>query len=200
MGMQWCTEFTQLIPNNQYRAHIVGYMRSLKRDSFDAMHKSLKAAEMGTGCEPSQQRVAEEEEDPPVLSEDPLPPPPNTLTPSALASSVAMAALVQAAINCAWDVRCLLRTLIVAHDIRGRCPPSNYTLSGGRMMRSSVRPPVAWFQERTLKELRREAHDIPLDKLRDTFGRTSHILRLVCTVRAQHAWPGDARAPHAGVR
>jgi hypothetical protein len=39
---------------------------------------------------------------------------------------------------------------------------------------------------------------MPLEKLRNTFGRTSYILRLVCTANARHAWPGDART--VGVR
>ena len=207
MGMQWCTEFTQLIPNNKYREHIVGYMRALKRDSFIAMHKSLNAAEMGGGCDPNTDdvdggRKGEEQLVPSEEEELLLPPPPSSISPSALASSVAMAALVNAAINCVWDVRCILRTVIVAYDIQGRCPPPNYKLSGGQMMRSTVRPKVGFFQEQILREFRKENHtptlNMPLDKLRDTFGRTSYILRLVCTVNARHAWPGDART--VGVR
>jgi hypothetical protein len=196
MGMQWCTEFTQLIPSNLFRKYIVGFMHSLKREAFNAMRTSLHNAELG-----DEHRMVDT--GPPIApngsesvvldANQLLPPPTNSISPEAVSASVAMAALVKAAINCVWDSQYILRTLIVSCDIMGFRPPKNYTISGSMSVRHK-RPTTAVVHEQVLRELRSENPlSIPLDTLHQTFGRTSYILRLVCTVNARHAWPGDAR-------
>ena len=189
IGIQWCTEFTRLIPNAYFREQMVGYMRSLKRDSFDAMRLSLQAAELG-GDDTTIPR-----DGPSIAPVQPETAIPRTIAiaPRALAASVAVCALVNAAINCTWDLRCLLRSLIVALDIQGHRPPKMYALTGGRIERG-VRAPNNIVREQVLRSLRREDRTaIPLDTLQKTFGRSSHIVRFVCTASARHAWPGDAR-------
>ena len=152
IGLQWCTRFTRLLPNDSARKELVVYMHSMRTLVHKAIQQCLKDAAL--------METAENDEgilDPPVV--EPAEPGPGLPDENLLNAIVSVSGIVNAMVRFCDDMRMICRHVMMSCLMNGYRTHNGFHIQCRNVNRSNLSVGAGNFwKERVGKQLRDEGN------------------------------------------